>query len=1032
MTKRTGQPRRGYLETSRICAILLAITSVTVAALGTTGCGSEPEAEDLTSLRRNGEVTFLCIDSEGNGTAMVDCPQGRRTRDNGLTVGKPLHNIYALITQTLSAEVAVVRVTGSDSRNYADGKVLDVDPASPGVTPLRVGAQPEGIVTTPGGKASFVTVAEPGREGVFGIPTSCMFAPKNGETRRDLTTWPACRLPSRPGKAVVLVDQDSKRSYCAAPPDASIARANADSECLTDLSEEKLSPGRRKLVVSLPEEGKLVVLDAQELLDRQRGSYEPCHIEAEVPLRSNIPTKLVQPLPPDLVSDETGFVREYPEIAGEYEPSPAGMDMLDDLLLVADRAGPLVHVLDAADPCDLSEQEPLVATSFSNPSRVVTTSRVAVSPLTQDSRRFVYALDEQGDELASVMVFDVSAGASSRLPLIREGSALISFEAPDRLEFSAAVKDVGFAKLDDPYIDPITGESVTGVHCNPDPGISQDAIEALYRPSSDEAGARPFQLRGLFGYALLSSGRLVVVDVEDFDADCRRPISVNVSSEPDFRGCQSDDNIAGFYTVDREESGSPTVTNEASCRVVVPHRPRSGLPIINEEGEAVQAPSLRGFARLTLRERGLSHSRATEEGKRRPILLGVDFEGPGGRAPEPAFVYVGSTKYSKDDPTEPLVLDPHVAERSAPVLPFIEPRAYPSDEVVSVSYEGDIDRERLTGRLTAPDAQGVMDLSDDSGHFCDRGVQGRRLATAVGEERFGLTSGALERFATRYGDYVQVTNVLFDEGDPYWQSAGQSCGDTGSTFSGESYALCASVFGGGEEDELNPARDFAIVNGFDDRLEIAPRFANRPQLAQDTAALLSCCFPGPIHYRVRAGHQWVVRGEASGFEHRVVASSAPDGSCALDRTPLTQYQQGRAFELASTTCESTDDADAGCSVGLWRAEDVVCAYDSNPGDDGSGAVRVGGPGSECIFDGLNRRFAIYRGLESSTRGMTFSFQVAGGFRGMVISLAGSSPAILPVSMTVVPDFGAMGVVDSQNQGLMLVDLPNSRVAARFF
>lgn len=1008
----------------RTLGVMIVSLAVPVLGVSFTACNNKNEAADLTSLRRSGEVTFLCINQDREGAPMVDCPQGARTDDNGLTVGSGGYQIYALVTQTLSAEVAVIRVTGRDSSYDADGKVLDVDPTNPGVTPLRIGGQAAGIATSPGGLASFVGVAEPGRPGLFGIPTSCIFEPKDGETRRDVTTWPACSLPSRPGAVEVLVDHEPRR-FCGAAPQESYPYAAKDAECITDLSRESIDPGSRKLVVSLPDEGKLVIVDAQDLLDRQRGTFAPCFIEAEIPLNGRIPPKLAQPLPPDMVGEGTGNFQYYPEIAGEYSPQPSGMDALEGNLLVADKGGPLVHLLDAREPCDLSELEPLIATSYETPDRFVTTSRVAVSPLTQSGQRFVYTIDEKGDELASVIAFEVSAGASSRLPLLREGSPLVSFEAPDRLEFAAAVKDVGFAALDAPYIDPVTGESVTGVLCDPNPSTSSSSLGALYRPSSDDAGARPLQLRGTFGYALLSSGRLAVIDIEDFDAPCRRPKEVNTSSELDSRGCANDPDIGGYFTADREENSTPTVTDESTCRVVIPHRARSGVRIITEEGEAVQSPSLRSFGRLALWDRGLSLNRQTVEGKRRPILLGVGFPGAGGADPQPAFVYVGNTKYASNDATDPFDIDPNSAERSAPVLPFIEPRAYPQEETVTVSYEGDIDRERLTGKLSAAEPDGTARLTDDSRRYCDRGLQDRALTQEVGRSHFGLSSGALERFTERYTDYVQITNLLFDEGDAYWRGAGANCQDGGQTFSGEGYALCASVFGIGEEDDLNVTRDFTVVEASADELVLAARRTEDVKLSRETLDLLSCCFPAPLTYRVRAGNQWVVQGSASGFGHAVREDD--EGHCEFDTAPLSQYQKGRVFEVASTGCDTVSGENPSCGVGLWSAEDVVCAY------DGSGPVEVGGPASECIFDGINRRFVVYRGLDPSERGMAFTFDVAGGFRGMSISLAGSSSSnVLPVSMTFLPEFGALGVVDAQDQGLMMVDLPNSRVAARFF
>lgn len=186
--------------------------------LGALGCRKAPEARELTSLRRSGDATFVCVGPGGNGAPLSFCPQGGRANNFGLTVGNDGHTLYSLVTQTLSAEIAVVRVAGADTGGDSRGKVLDVDPTNPGVTPLRIGEQPTDIVTTPGGLASFVGVAQVGLEGIYAIPTQCITAPDTDEPRRDRTTWPACSLSSPPGDMVVLVDKAEEsgapRAHC--------------------------------------------------------------------------------------------------------------------------------------------------------------------------------------------------------------------------------------------------------------------------------------------------------------------------------------------------------------------------------------------------------------------------------------------------------------------------------------------------------------------------------------------------------------------------------------------------------------------------------------------------------------------------------------------------------------------------------------------------------------------------------------------------------------------------------------------------
>ncbi len=1002
-----------------------------VIGLSALGCRKAPEPRDLTSLRRSGDATFVCVGPDGVGAPLSFCPQGGRAADLGLTVGNTGHTLHALVTQTLSAEVAVIRVASADTGGDSTGRVLDVDPTNPGVTPLRVGEKPGDIVTTPGGLASFVGVAQVGLEGIYALPTSCIQEPADDEPRRDRTSWPACTLSSAPGDIVVLVDEaetdGEPRAFCGSPPAADIPRASDDALCTADLAEETLNPGARKLLVSLPSEGKLVLIDAQDILTRQPGTFRPCHVEAELPLSAEVPDDILQPLPSDLVGAGESTWVTYQEIAGSYESRPAGIARNGDVLLIADQSAPVVHQVDTSDVCAPVELAPLYATSLDEPTRVVTTSEIAVSPVSPSGAQYAYVVDEVGDGRANALIFDLSSGAQSRAPLVRSGSPLLPFEAPDRLEFSAAVKDVGFALLDRAAVDPATGVATTGILCDPDPSTSSDAPGARYRPSSGTVGAAPRVLRGLFGYALLSDGAVSVIDIEDFDSACRRPIEANQSSQLDHRGCAGDEIPFDYFTENGAADGAATVTDEVSCRTVAPHRVRSRNTMRTSESTGVNSPSLRTFGRLSIRGRGLTSSRLTPEGKKNPILLGVDFEAPDGSA-VPASVRIGGTLYSRRDLGSELVIDPNQADRSSVVLPVYDPRAHPPTEVVSVTYEGQLASSQETGSFTESQlGSAYVRLEDPNVLFCAMGIQDRDLTLEVGEDRFSLDAGAAERFVDRHTDYVQIRNRLYEPDDDYWKQAGAQCGGDFSGAVSEGYELCASLFGLGDEEQLLASRDLTIVRADADGLELTPRELDGISAGQHLDAL-RCCFPGPITYSPRAGHQWVVRGTGTGLQHDVSVDPAGTNRCVFEDTPLTARLSSRAFEVSSTYCENDDPEDVdSCGVGVRTDDDIVCSYDAT-----NGPVEVGGLASNCIHDGLTKRFVVYRGLLPSERDMAFSYEVIGGFETFSISLRGDSNVILPVSLVEVPTFGAFGVVDSQNRGLMMIDVPNSQVAQSFY
>lgn len=1003
---------------------------------GGVSCTSSQDPLELSSLRRSGRVTFLCIDQERGGAPLTSCPAGPRLSNGGLSVGNDAYDLHALITQTSSGEVAVVRVTGKAGK-YGS-RVLDVDPSNPGITPLRVGQNPVDLVSTPGGLASFVGVAEVGREGLFALPTSCIFEPAKRsdgelESRRDLTTWPACSLSSAPGDMLLLIDRPNGeglvREACGADYSAPTRPPAADrAECAVDLGQETVNPGRRKLVVTLPLESKLVVIDAQTLLDREPGSFAPCDIESEIPLIVDLPTTIEQPLPSELVRVEcTAPTQSYGPFESSSRARPGGMAEADGILVIADRGSPVVHRVDARDVCAMSEVESLVATSLTEPGRIVTTSRVAVSPLSPGGRRYVYAVDEVGERVASVMIFDVSPGVTSRTPLVRPGSELMPLEPPDRIEFNSAAKDVAFFLTDEPTIDDVTGTAGIGTLCDPNPSSSPDSPGARLRPDGSMTAGAGVNLRGLFGFVLTSDGNVNAIDVEDFDAPCRRPSRANSTGELDFRGCANDPASPRYYTVDRSEDGTPTVTDEVSCRVVVPHRARAlgsqGF-VLNNETVGVGAPALVSLPRLSVRGRGLAVTRRAIEGRKSPILLGVDFEDPSG-TPVPAQVYLGSNLRQRGTGTEPLVIDPNLAEQASVVLPFIEPRAYPSSEIVSVVYEGEISSSSRTGQLLLGGQEGGQALVvDTERQFCDLGTQGLDITEELAALDFGLSGDALARFSRAHADYVQVTSELLPEEHSYWDAEGAAC------FNETGYAGCDSVFGEGDEEELRAERDLLILESAQESLVVTPR-SPRNRDAAEHLELMKCCFPGLVSYRVRAGKQWVVRGASSGYQHpiRAVPDAAGGGyRCELDCNPLARTKRGRAFEFSSTACDDPRPDIAGfCGVGPRTSDDVVCTYDSS-----KGPIEPGAQGSECIFDSLTRRFAIYRGLEPSRRDMTFAFEVGGGFGIASIRLTSETTSVLPVQLKSLPTFGGLGVVDSQSRGLMMIDVRTARIADQFY
>jgi len=968
------------------------------APLGLFGCADRAVTVQVRSLEASGDVTFVCRTSDGESLPVREC--------NLDSMGRGERNLFALVTQKSTGEVAVINVPYNPGALASDEGVVDLDPWTPSFGFARIGARPVDIVSTPGGRASFVGVAEPGRPGLFALPTSCLDTPTQDELPRDLTTWPACSLPAAPASLAVAIDPPAADGSIASSCDRSLGVEGEPpgamrSQCPASLVDEPGPLGRRKLIVSLPDRGSLVVIDAQAVLDREPGTFEPCPIEVELPLAVDL-----EGAAPEVVETPAGescAAPPPPPLDTVYTPRPTGLALEAGTLYVADEGAPVIHVVNVSNACTPMEGPPLLPRAAARPDRVVTTSRVAASPLTPSGRRFVYAIDDTDAPNASVMAFDVSPGSTDRTPIQHTDVTASPVAQPDRVMFGAPARDLTFILRDEPVFD-ANGIARIGELCDPDPASSSPGV--AYRPSS-AGGAAPSELRGVFAMVLLTNGEIATIDVEDFDAPCRRPITANPSPEEDFRGCANDPEGIERYTL---PNGAPTVTGEVSCDVVEPHRPRSGRRMLTGGSAGTQAPSLRAFPQLAVPE-----SVVRTSFQERPKLLAVDFP------TAPARVFVGTTlrqhRVGDEAVAGELIIDPREAENYSLALPWQEPRAYPSSETVTLTYEGVITPELPSGFLTE-DGTGGLILEEPTAGLCDRGVLDPELAREVGVERFGLDGEALETFARDHADYIVVTADLLDDADGYWSSA--SC----------TFTECRDVFGDLDDDEdenaeddlpgtdeLLPTREFRVVDAEQQRLSVEPRNTADPDRRAELSRLAACCFPSGASYRVRASRQWVVVGSATGFRHGIVGTRVQTETgewtveCAQGCNTSLRLDESRVFEIAAESCsEQGPRAAELCPVGLATPNDVCVLPEQGP-------VALDGPGAACIHATPTARFAVYRGAQPSRRDMQFIWQVAGGFLPLTLDLGVVSSAILPERIVSLPQLDRLGVVDAASLGL---------------
>ncbi|WP_437785264.1 hypothetical protein [Sorangium sp. So ce1097] len=841
-------------------AALLAPTSV----LALAGCAGEATPVYVEALAQSGRSAFVCLavdrpDPEKPGVLrslpITDCSYRTADTPTDFEVDEAdggrakLPHLYALVTQTSRGEVAVIDMTTERSQ------ILDLDSGTPGASFLPVGAQPVDIVASRGGTASFVAVAEPGREGIFALP-SARVLPREGCPAPALSSWPSCSLGSPPGEILLVSDPpgpDGKlRSSCssdhdidpASPGDAE-ASGDACGSAGGDLSREGL--GRQKLIVTLPELGGFAVIDAQALLEDERyaeGGFAPCEVERWVPLQVSLPPSPPHEAAPQGAACVAPAASARPAQAVEA-PRPAGLALAGDRLFVADLDAPVIHVVDLPTPCDPLELPPLLPASTLDPERVVTTSRVAVSQASPpDFRRFLYAVDA-GD--GSVMVFDVSDGAADRAPLSRPHSEWNPFQPPDRIRLPAPVRDLAVVQREAPASLPATGVAPEGIRCDPDPrlrtcdsNVASCDIETLYRTSaSRDAGAGPRKLRGSFAYLMLTNGEVAIADVDDLDAACRGPAVGTARA-----GC---DEVAS--------PGAPPLatSGEVSCNVVTPHALRSASYIVSSDVSGQLEPGVRGLPILY---------------DRTGSLVPFSAEGPKMRATLPSGDAAGLTLAVGTERETILAADSaqtQLDERGlvlrsgepqhALSMNLEDPRVHLSNETWTVTYEGVL--PGFTRTFVRFDEEGAVRSAD--ARFCRRGVQSQ----ASVEEQL-LAAGLEEREAAaraaELADFVQITSALPADDADYWKELDSPvC----------SFESCNAKYG----TVITSRPGLRVVEAYDDHLTLESR-----DPAVDEVAFAACCFGGEVQLGVRAGGQWVVQSSGVGFLHHVVAD--PDtGRC---------------------------------------------------------------------------------------------------------------------------------------------------------
>ncbi len=701
---------------------------------------------------------------------------------------------------------------------------------------------------------------------------------------------------------------------------------------------------------------------------------------------------------------------------------------------VADQAKPFIHVLDTTQSTSpLVELAPLVATSITDPTRVVTTSELAVSPVTRDYKRYLYAVDATLGN--GVMVYDVTDPVNGpHLPLTRPNPELDPQQAPDRILFNAPVATLTLARHDFPI--PTSGGVQTGLLCNPNPNATDNGV-AYGANGTLSVPLGPKRLRGVFAFATLTNGQIVAVDVDDWDSPCRRPLTLAVDfatgdlakSEPDLG--DTDPYHAPSASALATDGGILSVTNESMWPIIQPNRIRSFNEVRDDLTgiNGLHDPALVSAPQLLVNAAPVS-------------IVGSNYAVLTAAKPN-TTTSIASTP----TPTAPNVFMAHD-------VPDVH-----IDQTWNVVYEGPLPGfDGVAASIDSTDFT-TLTFSSATALFCSHGVEDHRLGlqrfTAMGVDDAQLAKANAvatmmpTAFDQRVGDYVQITDDILgapdfvDAGqttptdDPYWHEP-QACWTGLTTTSGQSLEsdpndtalashrqqTCFDKFGAYGADQ-STQRDFPILEAYEDHLVLGRYLyldpTNRPGngrvvAARDTAAqidfkLAQCCFHEQAHFRVRTGGEWVALGSVSSYIHHIVPDKTANNACVQSCDSRAVLLNARAPELAI------------------------------PPPDPSGAFVITTPPTRnspfAMRDPMLSFFIaapVVTGNDtksffvSSLRDYTWQFQTRGGYAAQGVSLTGTNTAVVPQSSMWIPPLGAIGVVDGSSEGLFIIDLNTLQIA----
>jgi hypothetical protein len=1084
---------------------------------------------------RNIDVVCLWV-KDANGNAIVPPipqPQAQCAPVPPNVDGNTLqYHLYALVTQTGRGEVAVVDLTG--------GYVVDIDPVTPGINFLPVGRLPSDVAVSPDGAMAYVGSAQPNLPALYALPSRLILgdsigSPADGGPPAEiprLTTWPVCALPQAPGAIAVLPRASLVGLGPAADAGPAAADAGEDAEAGAPPAPDAgapaaVPPTSYLLAVVLPGDtsnpARVALVDPTPLTDPaavDSTSLPVCNVTTYLNLGSpgasttwatgpawddgvkyvdggldaDQPQSQATCAVPAALADAggdggtqvAGLVAGAAPLAGSAALDTSGPR---PILYVADVALPLIHRIDLSNAQALTELDPLLVTSAQDPLRAVSVGQIAVSPPTREFKRFLYAIDRKD---GSIAVFDVTDPASSpRVPLTRPHPELEPFQPPDRILFSAPVASLAFVRHDWPLSIAGNATAQTGLLCNPNPNAVPSSKQsqtgpfvdngAYYRHNaaspSQQVDLGPLRIRGIFAFVTLSNGQIVTVDVDDWDAPCRRPDPLadqgttgnnntplsplilgpfNAIAPPEPPAGPGDlDPYHAPLTFQSAYMTDTPVSLEAFFPVSAPHRARSKYLLRNDPAIGNHTPNLVSPPQLSAN--GAPVPTQGAQGVGNPNLVPTDtaLVDPSQQTsptdPNPANhvqVFASTDGGAVDASATAGIgqggLTPR--QQSFPDAPagvrfaWEEPEAQ-VDQDWSVTYEGAIPgffdsngNPLVVANVSSDDGYLSLSLTAPGASFCSKGIED----VAIGIQRAqsvlaAMTAAGLPapaRLDHRTGDYVQLTDDVLDPTDPYWTEDnacwealaatpdGAELAQSSPNASGARSNLCNQTYGQ-TLDPNNPStqRDFPILEAYDGKLVVG-RFGYPPIPQGETT-------PPPREVVGRDGSNTKLLALMQCCFHDQVHFNVRTGS--------QWVAVGSATGLLSHVIAS--GSDQRCAPSCAPRDALLNARapavprpltDPPPATlsiDRDNPLALRNPMfSFVVWDGQDRTNPQAPLDVVPARDMVWHFTTRGQYVPLVINLAATTTVVAPQSMRFIDSLGQLAVIDGASQGLTLIDL----------